>query len=149
MGVWQLNLTTLADGQRGFALFGQSGDHSGYSVSSAGDINGDGLDDILVGALVGVRRGKTTVVFGSNHSSAWGSGILSLATLADGQRGFVLQEQGDVSGYSVSSAGDINGDGLDDILVGTPNAGKTTVVFGDKVSSAQIIVNQLSIAVGK
>ena len=73
------------------------------------------------GALVVSYAGKTTVVFGSNQSGAWGTGTLNLAALADGQRGFVLQGQaGDRSGYSVSSAGDINGDGLDDILVGAP-----------------------------
>ena len=63
--------------------------------------------------------GKTTVVFGSNQTGAWGTGTLNLTAFADGQRGFVLQGQaGDDSGSSVSSAGDINGDGLDDILVG-------------------------------
>ena len=120
-GAWgsgTLNLTTFADGQRGFALLGQAGDVSGFSVSSAGDINGDGLDDILVGFY---GAGKTTLVFGSNKPGAWGSGTLNLTTLADGQRGFVLLGQTGYAVYSVSSAGDINGDHLDDILIGTPN----------------------------
>ena len=123
-----LDLVTLADGQHGFVLVGQPKDNSGFSVSSAGDINGDGLDDILVGAY---GAGKTTLVFGSNKTGAWGSGTLNLTTLADGQHGFMLLGQpGDYSGFSVSSAGDINGDELDDILVGAYGAGKTTLVFG-------------------
>ncbi len=54
------------------------------------------------------------------------SGSCSLAGLSDGQLGFTLQG----SGNSVGSAGDINGDGVDDILIGGASTGKTTVVFG-------------------
>ena len=47
-----VNLSTL-DGTNGFRLDGEAaGDYSGYSVSSAGDINGDGYDDLIIGALV-------------------------------------------------------------------------------------------------
>ncbi len=140
IGVWgsgTLNLTTLADGKRGFVLLGQIGDYLGFAVGSVGDFNGDGLGDIVVATPY--YAGKTTVVFGSNKTSAWGSGVLSLSTLADGQRGFMLQGQpNDLSGYSVGSAGDINGDGLDDILIGGYDASgaMTTVVFGSTQSGA-------------
>ncbi len=140
-GAWgsgTLNLTTFADGQRGFVLMGQAaGGRSGSSVSSAGDINGDGLGDILVSAPYTSNGGQTTVVFGSHKPGAWGSGMLNLTTLADGQRGFVLQgNSGDAIGSSVSSAGDINGDGLDDILIEYLDTAKVTVVFGSNISSA-------------
>jgi FG-GAP repeat len=88
-GAWgsgSLKLLDIADGQRGFALLGEAGDHSGSSVSGAGDINGDGLDEIMVAAYG--ASGKTTVVFGSKQNGTWGSGSLNLTALVDGQRGF-------------------------------------------------------------
>jgi hypothetical protein len=59
------------------------GDWSGYSVSSAGDVNGDGLDDLIVGAYYAgpngkLYAGKSYVVFGKANSSA-----INLSTIAD------------------------------------------------------------------
>ena len=140
-GSGTLSLASLADGQRGFTLYGeQPWAKCGYSVGGVGDMNGDKLDDIIIGTIndgATNTLGTATVVFGSNQTGAWGSGMLSLASLADGLRGFVLQGISP-TGYSVSSAGDINGDQLDDIIIGDPDGitGKTTVVFGSKNSSA-------------
>src|SRR6185436_18359526 len=86
--------------------------------------------------------GKSYVVLGSRNSTAWEPGTLNISDLMDGQRGFVLQgeAEGDLSDSSVSAAGDINGDGLSDILVGAPGAssgaGKSYVVFGSRNNSA-------------
>jgi hypothetical protein len=132
-----LDLSSL-DGSNGFVINGiDPGDLSGYSVSGAGDINGDGFDDILIGAHgANLGVGETYVVFGSD--AGFGAS-LNLKDL-DGSNGFVLNgiDTADVSGYSVSGAGDINGDGFDDILIGARgadpngnfNAGETYVVFG-------------------
>ena len=136
-----LDLSTL-NGMTGFRLDGiDAGDFSGKSVSSAGDVNGDGFDDLLIGAIGGApngngNAGETYVVFGK--SSGFGV-AMDLATL-DGTTGFRLDgiDAYDRSGCSVSSAGDVNGDGFDDLLIGAngadpnadSNAGETYVVFG-------------------
>jgi Ca2+-binding RTX toxin-like protein len=136
-----LDLSTL-NGSNGFAINGiAAGDRLGLSVSSAGDVNGDGFDDLIIGAANtdpnGIRyAGQSYVVFGSN--SGFGAG-LDLSTL-NGSNGFAINgiAAGDGSGLSVSSAGDVNGDGIDDLIIGAlgadPNginlAGQSYVVFG-------------------
>ena len=70
-----LDLATL-DGSNGFRLDGiDAGDESGYSVSTAGDVNDDGYDDMLVGALLAdpggdSDAGETYVIFGGDFSGA-------------------------------------------------------------------------------
>ena len=143
MAVAPIDLSTIAAGTGGFVLNGQSaGDYSGISVSSAGDVNGDGFDDLIVGARMadpagGANAGKSYVVFGKSSGFAGGT---ELSAIAAGTGGFVLngQSANDFSGVSVSSAGDINGDGLADLIVGAyladpagqSSAGKSYVVFG-------------------
>src|SRR4028119_1835166 len=115
------NLSTL-NGSNGFAINGiADGDQSGSSVSSAGDVNGDGFDDLIIGARYadpnGINAaGQSYVVFGSN--SGFGAD-LNLWDL-DGSKGFAINgiAAGDISGRSVSSAGDVNGDGFDDLIIG-------------------------------
>src|SRR4028119_1612079 len=135
------NLSAL-NGSNGFAINGiADGDSSGYSVSSAGDVNGDGIDDLIIGAYSadpnGINRaGQSYVVFGSN--SGFGAG-LDLSEL-NGSNGFAINgiAATDFSGWSVSSAGDVNGDGFDDLIIGAKYAdgnaisyaGQSYVVFG-------------------
>ncbi|HEX8318413.1 cadherin-like domain-containing protein, partial [Longimicrobium sp.] len=136
-----LDLSTL-NGSNGFAINGIAAyDRSGYSVSSAGDLNGDGFDDLIIGASGASRNGidgagQSYVVFGSN--SGFGAG-LNLEEL-NGSNGFAINgiAADDLSGWSVSSAGDVNGDGFDDLIIGAfradPNginaAGQSYVLFG-------------------
>ena len=136
-----LDLSAL-DGASGFTLTGiDPGDVSGYSVSSAGDVNGDGYDDLIIGARGadpnGSRSGETYVVHGGARAPGT-DGVLALSAL-DGSNGFVLTgtDPGDRSGRSVSSAGDVNGDGYDDLIIGANRAdpggsrsGETHVVYG-------------------
>ncbi|MBG1269303.1 Ig-like domain-containing protein, partial [Nostoc sp. WHI] len=137
----RLNLSSL-DGSNGFVINGVDQlDNSGKSVSNAGDINGDGFDDLIIGAFIASPNGnnfagESYVVFGS--SSGFGASF-ELSSL-NGSNGFVLNgiDAGDFSGSSVSNAGDINGDGFDDLIIGAssadPNgnnfAGESYVVFG-------------------
>ncbi|MBB24855.1 MAG: hypothetical protein CME02_04940 [Geminicoccus sp.] len=134
-----LDLSSL-NGTNGFVINGiDAVDESGLSVSSAGDINKDGFDDIIIGALGadpnGDASGESYVVFGKASGYA---ASLELSSL-NGTNGFVINgiDASDSSGLSVSSAGDINNDGYDDIIIGAtladPNgddSGESYVVFG-------------------
>ena len=139
----RFNLSTL-NGSNGFILNGiDAFDYSGWSVSSAGDVNGDGYDDLIIGARWAdpnrdSRGGETYIVYGGASAPGTG-GVLDLGAL-DGTNGFTLTgiDRLDYSGNSVSSAGDVNGDGYDDLIIGAssanPNgitdAGETYVIYG-------------------
>ena len=125
------------DGSDGFVLEGgDEGDEAGYSVSTAGDVNGDGYADLIVGAAGGRLGGAVYLMFGKESGF---SASLDLESL-NGSDGFKLTEidAGDGVGYSVSTAGDVNGDGYADVLIGAKwadsdgntEAGETYVVFG-------------------
>ena len=105
----------------------QAGAFYGYSVSTAGDVNGDGFDDVIVGAPFyanGVGR-----VFLYRGSPAGLSDEPVWSPLGD--------QEGALFGYSVASAGDVNGDGFADVVVGAPfyddgetDEGRVFVYFG-------------------
>ena len=130
-----IELSTIAAGTGGFVVNGETApDKSGWSVAAAGDINGDGLADLLVGApSAAVGFGRTYVVYGRT------GGTVALTDIAGVSGGFVAggTMPTDTAGNSVSGIGDVNGDGFDDFLVGAPhnalagpNAGRAFVVFG-------------------
>ncbi len=116
-----LRLSQL-DGANGFRISGiDEGDRSGWSVAGAGDVNGNGIDDVIIGARDAKHDGKrdageSYVVFGS---SAGFAASLDLSAL-DGADGFRLDgiDRRDVSGWSVAGAGDVNADGVEDLIIG-------------------------------
>ena len=136
------------DGTAGFVLKGVDSDaNSGISVSNAGDVNSDGIDDFIIGANGAspdnrFEAGESYVVFGRTTGFPAAFELSSLFPEAggDGTAGFVLKgvDSGDESGFSVSGVGDVNGDGIDDLIIGAgraePNgvfdAGESYVVFG-------------------
>ena len=130
-----ITLSSL-NGANGFVLPGvTANDESGVSVSGAGDINGDGVADLIIGAsTTNSNAGVSYVVFGKPGIGS--SGNITLSSL-NGANGFVLPgvAANDRSGNSVSGAGDINGDGVADLIIGTYEAnsvaGASYVVFGD------------------
>jgi len=106
-----------------------AGDLFGVSVASAGDVNRDGFPDLIVGAhendAFGANSGRAYIYFG-------GPGV-------DSKPDVVLSGEaaGDAFGYSVASAGDVNGDGCADVVVGAyensaraGGAGRAYLFFG-------------------
>jgi hypothetical protein len=87
-------------------------DMAGRSIAPAGEVDGDGRADLLIGARnAGDREGRAYLVLGESVSE----GVFDLA---DADVRFIGEEREDEAGYTVSSAGDVNGDGLDDLLIG-------------------------------
>lgn len=145
-------LNTL--GSEGVTINGiNNGDRIGSSVYSAGDVNGDGYDDVIIGAQfaedAGTNRGEAYVVFGS---ASIGGTTINLSSL--GTQGFIIHgtTNNDRLGFSVKTAGDINGDGYDDVIIGAPladpngnSSGQTYVVLGSAVGLAGLDIDASSI----
>jgi hypothetical protein len=115
-----LDLATLDASQGVIFDGGMAGDQLGRNLSRAGDVNGDGLDDVLLGAAALFPRGEDRpgqayLILGRDSFPA----TLALDPLT-ADLGCALQGQndGDRAGFGLSGAGDVNGDGLDDLIVG-------------------------------
>src|SRR4051812_25104841 len=107
-----VNLAAL--GANGFGIQGPAaGDEAGWSISAAGDVNGDGFDDFIIGAPFdgdgGTNAGSAYVIFGRAGNFA----SVDLANLSPND-GFWIRGDGafDHAGQSVAGAGDVNGDGF-------------------------------------
>lgn len=134
------DVSTLGDA--GFRIDGDdAGDSAGFSVAGAGDVNDDGYDDVIVGALdasdnPSTQNGAAYVVFGKDTTTKVELGAL-------GTGGFRIEGAGGATGVSVAGAGDVNNDGLDDVIVGAVFAtydgrnasGAAYVVFGKTTTS--------------
>jgi hypothetical protein len=101
-------------------LLGEGDEHgAGVRVAAGGDLDGDGLEDLLVGAHTapfgGSDAGAAYVCLASSLASVEGS--LSLSQ-ADGRHHG--ESRGDMAGYVLAGGDDLDGDGLDDVLIGAP-----------------------------
>ncbi len=116
--MWHGSSTGLTDGSDAsdadWSIAGEgTSDYFGYSVASAGDVNGDGYDDVIVGAYFDASQtGKAYVWHGSS------TGLASGSDAGDADWSIAGEGTSDYFGWSVASAGDVNGDGYDDVIVG-------------------------------
>jgi hypothetical protein len=149
-------------GAEGITIFGADAfDRSGWSVSSAGDVNGDGFDDLIIGAfgadplgdvIAKTYAGESYVIFGAQSFPA----TIDLANLGSAGITIFGADENDQSGTSVSNAGDVNGDGFDDLFIGARQAdafyngksysGESYLIFGAATLPAMIDLANLGSA---
>jgi hypothetical protein len=135
----------------GLTVYGYYDYDMSGSALAAGDINGDGRDDLIIGALNGdpaggADAGKTYVIYGSGSLPA----TIDLNSQSAGLTVYG-DDASDNSGLAVA-AGDVNGDGRDDLIIGAPRAdpaggataGETYVIYGGGSLPATIDLNSQS-----
>ncbi len=107
----------------------QANAHFGWSVGTAGDVNGDGRADVIVGA-----PGYTVSLDQQGQAFIWHGQATSTGISATRDWDAVGEQTGASFGSSVFTAGDVNGDGYSDVIVGAPGhaseAGRAYVYHG-------------------
>lgn len=139
-----VNVSTPATGEVLLSLDGAYAAERVGAIAAAGDVNGDGVDDFVVGGYTATPWGATNAVPGAAYVVFGGTtGAIDLLTL--GTKGFKIfgpQRQRDRLGISVSSAGDVDGDGLADLLIGADGVDNATT--GPRSGGAAVVLGSAS-----
>ena len=148
----EVDLSEIEAGRGGFAVTFTEGEVR--SIGRAGDINGDGLADLLIFTASYPKMGPVYVVYGKTDGLP-----VSLSDISAGRGGFEIYglnkefPDDDFNVFtSMSPAGDVNGDGLDDLIIGSPawgryDNGQCYVVFGKRNNEA-VYLDQVALGVG-
>jgi FG-GAP repeat len=126
-------VAATVNGISGATITGDNtGDQTGYSVSTAGDFNGDNINDILIGSPgFNNAAGRVNMIFGRPALPALPGPIVGNFTIATlgasiSQAEFDGVSSGALAGYSISSVGRINADSINEILIGSPGANNSS-----------------------
>ena len=125
-----------------------SGDRFGFSVGSAGDIDGDNIGDIIVGAPFNDTSDGSKANGGGVFAFSGGAYLSGTVSATNANYTYFGETAGDILGWSVGPAGNVNVHGKDDIVVGAPyydsNAGRAyalSIAIPMKVTSFTVAEN--------
>lgn len=143
-----VNLTNVAAGTGGFRIIGEGkNDAIGSVVGTLGDQNGDGKSEILLGSAKvdagGLDSGAAYVVFGKSTGTE-----VDLSDVAAGIGGYrIAGDVNDSAGSAVTGLGDINGDGIADMLISAPGNDSAYVVYG-KNDTTEVLLSNVGAGIG-
>ena len=128
------DMSNFVTGSKGVRFIGAADDNVGFGVGGIGDVNGDGIDDIAIGARYFDRPdradcGAVYVIFG--RTTAYTADV-DMTTFTDFTKGFIIYGHAANAQLSFAApAGDVNGDGVNDMIVGGPSMNsRAHIIYG-------------------